>query len=202
MAIPAMTKNEILDGEIIRQNGIKNVLEEFGFKENKDFIFIPERQGVGYPFENGVPGSDLVLGIGAIRGSVDSNGHIRAAVTSGNNGVGAIYVPFQGMVLAPTYYIKNIIEKEFSVKDTDFGVPLSNGERFLSGTLQSNWDNVVSTIKSRAKTNNGKMSPEGEKTEKLTMANRVIKGLEKLKANTNMNKMPEWAKQEIANKEY
>ena len=32
MAIPAMTKNEILDGEIIRQNGIKNVLEEFGFK--------------------------------------------------------------------------------------------------------------------------------------------------------------------------
>ena len=57
MAIPAMTKNEILDGEIIRQNGIKNVLEEFGFKENKDFIFIPERQGVYYPFENGKQGS-------------------------------------------------------------------------------------------------------------------------------------------------
>lgn len=200
MAIPAMTKNEILDGEIIRQNGIKNVLEEFGFKENKDFIFIPERQGVGYPFENGVPGSDLVLGIGAIRGSVDSNGHIRAAVTSGNNGVGAIYVPFQGMVLAPTYYIKNIIEKEFSVKDTGFGVPLSNGERFLSNALQSNWDNVVSDMKLRTK--NRIMSPEEEKEEKIKMANKVMKGLEKLKANTNMNKMPEWAKQQLATQEY
>ena len=200
MAIPAMTKNEILNGEIIRQNGIKNILEEFGFKENKDFIFIPERQGVYYPFENGIKGSELKLGIENVRGSVDSNGHIRAAVTSGNNGVGAIYVPFQGMVLAPTYYIKNIIEEEFSVKDTDFGVPLSNGERFLSNTLQSNWDNVVSDMKLHAK--NRIMSPEEEKAEKIKMANKVMKGLEKLKANTNMNKMPEWAKQQLATQEY
>lgn len=37
-----MTNSEIEQGEIISQNGIVNVLKQFGFTEGKDFIFLDE----------------------------------------------------------------------------------------------------------------------------------------------------------------
>lgn len=37
-----MLNHEIEKGEIITQNGIVNVLQQFGFTENKDFIFLDE----------------------------------------------------------------------------------------------------------------------------------------------------------------
>ena len=170
-------------GEIIRQKGIKNVLEELGFKENKDFIFLNDgmnpyvltdgekpvgvvkiNTGEERPMQFNYNGKVITVPVLSAadmsrQGAVDKDGKFKYGITSGNNGVGAIYVPGQGMVLSPNYEIKDIMQEVFRFENTDFSVPLSNGEMFENKQIQNNWGFVRGQDKMR-RTAEKNFSPE------------------------------------------
>ena len=194
-----MTRGEIEQGEIIKQNGIVNVLESLGFKRDEDFIFLPEEINRGIELDTGVKKQEIMLNFEKFNGSVDENGHIRYGITSGNNGVGAVYVPFQGLVLSPDYDIKNVMQEKFLLKDTGFSVPLSNGEQFVNKTLQSKWDNVRDNKKSKDLNSKNFTADElahkrKDKMEKIERATLI------LQRKVDVKKMPQWAQEQLKGK--
>lgn len=173
-----MTNGEIEAGEIIHQLGIVRLLEKLGFKENEDYIFL--RNGNMNPImlmDGDRPlyaikiwsGKESPIQIYSEQrkntyeipvmdeygmnksGAVDENGYFRYGITSGNNGISAIYVPFQGLIISPSYELRNLMESEFYLKNTNFFVPLSNGEQFRDLRLQNQWKHVKQNVEFREK---------------------------------------------------
>ena len=194
-----MTRGEIEQGEIIRQNGIVDVLEQLGFKKGTDFIFLPEEINRGIELDTGVKKTEIKLNLENFKGSTE-NGHIRYGITSGNNGVGAIYVPMQGLVLSPNYDIKNIMEEKFLLKDTGFSVPLSNGELFLNKTLQSEWDDVRDHKKGKD-LNSKNFTADELKQQRTTKTEKIERAMLKLQQKINRDKMPKWAQEQLKNRD-
>lgn len=218
-----MTNYEIKDGEIIRQNGILNVLDKLGFHENEDFIFLRNGNTDPHIFMDGnkpvyaikiYSGREAPLQIYSPerqqtytvpviddismnqQGAVDENRHFRYGITSGNNGIGAIYIPFQGMIISPSYEIKNIMEKLFSFRETGFFVPLSNGESFRNKQQQSEWTHVKNNqqwqnLKDKSFNEIELEQKNREKIQKIEHATW------KLQESVKLEKMPYWAQEQL-----
>lgn len=224
-----MTNYEIEKGEIIRQNGIVNVLEQMGFKENEDFIFLRNGDTEPYVFVDGDKplfairiysgkenpmqvrvkyenGKDVFKEIPVIseydmnrHGAVDESGYFRYGITSGNNGIYAIYVPFQGMVISPKYEIKKIMETEFHFKETGFGVPLSNGAEFRDKSLQDKWRKVRDNEKYKDESEK-KFSPEELEQKRKDNVQKYEKAISMLSKTVEVEKMPLWAQEQLKNR--
>ena len=219
-----MTNNEIKLGEIIRQNGMVEVLEQFGFEEDKDFIFL--RNGpISYILTDGDrPLYAIKIHSGSERpmqfrqgaqtveipvtseydmnraGAVDKDGKYKYGITSGNNGVGAVYIPSQGMIICPNYDIKEIMEEQFGFKDTNFGVPLSNGEMFQDRNLQNKWV----FVKNQNKINRSmekKLSKEELEQKHKEQTKKIETVTRKLEKQVKVDKMPIWAQQQLQNEQ-
>lgn len=218
-----MTNLEIEKGEIIRQNSILNVLKELGFTENEDFIFLRNGNIDPYVFMDGdkpmyaikiYAGHEEPLQIYSQerkqtytiqviddismnhQGAVDENRHFRYGITSGNNGIGAIYIPGQGMIISPSYEIKNIMESMFRFRETGFFVPLSNGETFRNKNRQQEWNHVK---------NNKQWQDLKEKSfDKTELEHNNRKKIQKyeqavwkLQESVNSDDMPYWAQEQL-----
>lgn len=188
--------NYVMDSEIVHQNNILEILEQLGFKENKDFIFLPADRNRPIEIDSGAQKYVLKLEFQDIRGAVDEKGHIKPGVTSGNNGVGAVYVPFQGMVVSPNYDIKDVMEKYFFLKDTGFSVPLSNGELLLNKSLQSKWQEVKDYEKGK-KLSDKNFSSEELKQKQVNKETKFLKAKAELEKKLNKDKLSVWAKEKL-----
>ncbi len=218
-----MTNFEIEKGEIIRQNGILNVLAELGFKENEDFIFLRNGNVEPYIFMDGekpmyaikiYSGHEAPLQLYSQerkqtyeipvideldinkQGAVDSDKHFRYGITSGNNGIGAIYVPGQGMIISPSYEIKNIMERLFRFHETGFFVPLSNGETFRSKNRQQEWNHVKNNQQWQDLRNKSLDVNEAEqkRRDKIYKIEQVTWALQE---SVKLDKMPLWAQEQL-----
>lgn len=174
-----MMNHEIEAGEVIHQLGIVRLLEKLGFEENEDYIFL--RNGNMDPIilmDGDKPmyaikiwsGKESPIQIYSEQrkntyeipvmddyemnksGAVDENGYFRYGITSGNNGISAIYVPHQGLIISPSYELRDLMRTKFYLKDTNFFVPLSNGEQFRDSRLQNQWKHVKRNVQYREKT--------------------------------------------------
>ena len=153
---------------------IKKVLEQRGFSENQDFMFVGMNSETDFMFD-GIPmyrianylndettiyfeplKRDLTLHI--IRDlNMGSGGQ-----TSSNNDVYAVYIPQQGFIFTKIPEIKWLMEKEFNFKDTHFGIPLSNGATFRDDKQQKIWKQVQFNSATNQMTNetaNKKLNP-------------------------------------------
>lgn len=224
-----MTNYEIEQGEIVRQNGIINVLEQLGFKENEDFIFLRNGNTEPYVFMDGErplyaihirsgkenpmqihvkteKGKDVFTEIPVVddyemnrRGAVDESGYARYGITSGNNGIGAVYIPFQGFIISPSYEIKNIMESNFRFKEEFFGVPLSNGEQFRDKSLQAKWKNVRDNKKNEDLSEK-KYTPDELEQKHKDKTKKYEDAIFRLNKKIDINKMPVWAQQQLKTK--
>lgn len=217
-----MTNYEIEKGEIIRQNGIVNVLEQMGFKENEDFIFLRNGNTEPYLIVGGVNGEEpseaIQLGSGkrspiVIRSknagkdieipviddekmskfAVDKDGHYKYGVVSGNNGVSAVYIPLQGMVLSPSYEIRDIMIDWFGMKDEGFSVPMSNAESFYSKSLQQIWREM----RERARSWYKKYTPDELEQKRKDKTKKYEEAMHRLNKKIDIAKMPLWAQEQL-----
>lgn len=190
-----MTPAQKQKGEYVRREGITNVLKEMGYIENTDFIFLRSSNPEPYIFGSDgeysalwlVPGKketvnyagkniDNVITEYDLMHSfaIDNkkSGALKYGITSNNNGVAAIYIPNEGMIITPDYDLMRNAENSLLFEHTGMGVPLSNGEKLENKMLQKNWESVKQHYENHRKT--------------ITMIN----GLEKLqsKAQTSIAK--------------
>jgi hypothetical protein len=158
---------------------IKKALEQRGFYENADFIFVGMNNETDFMFD-GVPmyrianyqndettiyfeplKRDLTLHV--IRDLNMGTG----GQTSSNNDVQAVYIPKQGFIFTKAPEIKWLMEKEFNFKDTHFGIPLSNGAIFRDDKQQKIWEQIqfnCATKQITKETTNKKLNPNLMKT--------------------------------------
>lgn len=210
-----MTNREIEMGEIVRQNGIVNVLKQLGFEQDKDFIFIKNGPDEHVFMDGDRPLYAIRINSGAERpmqlqsdgkmieipvlsemdmntkgGAVDKDGKFKYGITSGNNSVGAVYIPFQGMIISPNYNIKNIMQEEFGFKDTGFGVPLSNSEQFRDKNMQEKWRFIINQDKIRR-------NMEKKEGKNQDVSGKCESAILKLQKTVKTDKMPLWAQQQL-----
>ena len=144
--------------ESVLNAGIVKVLEQHGFSENQDFMFISMNDQTDFVYD-GVPMYRITnsttdkesfysetlkrnITVNVINdfnmGKTTPDGQ-----TSDNNSVYAVYVPYQGFVFTKNPKIKQLMEQEFQFKDTHFGIPLSNGGKFRDEKKQNAWKKIL-----------------------------------------------------------
>ena len=142
--------------DITNYDDVKKVLEQRGFSENQDFMFVGMDSETDFMFD-GIPmyrianylnnttnfyseqlKRDLTLEVIS-----DFNMGVENKQTSGNNGVYAVYLKKHGFIFTKKPEIKQVMEKDFGFKDTHFGNPLSNGAKFRDDKKQKIWQQIL-----------------------------------------------------------
>ncbi len=153
---------------------IKKALEQRGFAENANFIFVGMNSETDFMFD-GVPtyrianyqNDETTIYFEPLKR--DLTLHVihdlnmgTGGQTSSNNGVYAVYIPKQGFIFTQNHEIKWLVEKEFNFKDTHFGIPLSNGAIFRDDKQQKIWKQIqfnYATKQITKETTNKKLNP-------------------------------------------